>query len=109
MLRELNNQDSLGIILNALLEHKDKIIHINVCFKPTPDFEYNYLDIRFTPWITEEQWKLFYGMIRENTIDLPNDLYKYYLEGNAVTREINLIQIKYLSWSLISFHKSKKL
>lgn len=96
MIRELNNQDSLGIILNALLEHKDKIIHINICYKPTPDFEYNYIDIRFVPWITEEQWELFYKMIRESTVDLFNDLYKYNLEGNSVTREIRLIQIKHM-------------
>lgn len=97
MIRELNNEDSLGIVLNALLEHKDKIIHINICFKPTPDFEYNYITVRFTPRVTEEQWELFYKMVKENTVDLPHEYFKYQLEGNAVTREINLIQIKYLS------------
>ena len=96
MIREINNEDSLGIVLNALLEHKDKIIHIDICFKPTPDFEYNYITVRFTPWVTEEQWELFYKMVKENTVDLHHEYFKYQLEGNAVTREINLIQIKYM-------------
>lgn len=97
MIRELNDQDSLSILLSALLEHKDKIIHINVCYKPTPDFEYNYITIRFTPWVTEEQWKEFYLMVKNCTVDLHHEYFKYNLEGNSVTREINLIQIKYLS------------
>lgn len=96
MIRELNDQDSLCILLNALLEHKDKIIHINVCYKPTPDFEYNYITIRFTPWVTEEQWKEFYLMVKNCTVDLHHEYFKYNLEGNSVTREINLIQIKYM-------------
>lgn len=96
MIRELNNEDSLGIVLNALLEHKDKIIHINVCFKPTPDFEYNYIDIRFVPWITEEQWKELYLMVKNCTVDLFHPYFKYNLEGNCFTREINLIQIEYM-------------